>query len=647
MKTNFLLFLLFIGIIQPITLFSQVNLINPNKSISVKAGPFSGVQTYIPPPQDYLLNPNYRTAFINVTYDAGFNQNLPAKAAFQRAVDILSTLIFSSVVIEVKANFIPLSTGTLGSARPANLAYNFSPTSNYDLNTLYPIALANKIAQYDLDPINEDIVCNFNINYNSWYFGTNGSTPFNKYDFVTVVLHELMHGLGFYSLPDVNSNGIGTLLSFVPYYSIYDKFVQNTGGQSIKSFPEGSIQLGNQLTGNALTWNGYNAYNQNTPSGLNPKIYSPATYSPPSSYAHWNENYFFQGNANSLMTPNINMGESIHDPGNVSIGLLKDIGWAVTFTTGIGDYITINPFNVQLTQGSTLNLYANFYDQNEPSYVVEYWYELEVYKSGGKYIHKSKAKAYPTSGLSWSFNIAYLPYGPTWIRGNNGDVLGKITVFTKDQRGYTNFESVPISIKHVPEKPEIQLKSVGDKSLTFSYYSYGATNYTIYYDTDPGQPYSGNQAIQGSSGFSATPGLNTITLSNLTNNINYYLSIKGVNTAGFSVYSNELLAMPTNSTGPCNGCNATNRSINDDFKIKSLIFPNPANRTLNFITKDLIEINIKDITGKTIREINLDKNFSDEEYTLNCEDFANGIYLAVFLNKYNQTFTEKLIIQHQ
>ncbi len=645
MKTNFLLILLFIGIFLPITLFSQVNFIKPNKNISVKAGPFSGVQTNVPPPDDYLLNPNYRSSFIFVKYDAGFDANLPAKAAFQHAVNILSTMISSSVPIEVQANFISLQTGTLGSASPAELYYNFSSTANYDLNTLYPVALANKIAQIDLNPNEVDIICNFNKNYNSWYFGTNGSTPGNKYDFVTVVMHEIMHGLGFYSLPDVNSNGIGTLLSYAPLYSIYDKFVQNTGGQSIKSFPEGSIQLGNQLTGNALTWNGIYAYGQN-PSGLNPKLYAPATFSPPSSYAHWDENYFFQGNANSLMTPSINMGESIHNPGNVSIGLLKDIGWAVNFTTGIGDYITINTFNEQLTQGTTLNLYANFYDENEPSYVVEYWYELEVYKSGGKYIHKSKAPAYPTNGLSWSFNIAFLPFGPAWIRGNNGDVLGKITVFTKDQSGYTNSKSVPITIKHVPDKPEIQLNSVGDKSLTFSYYSYGATNYTVYYDINPGQPYTGNQAIQGSSGFSATPGLNTITLSNLTNNINYYLTIKGVNTAGSSVYSNELLAMPTNSTGPGGGHNP-NKSINDDYKIKSLIFPNPANKTINFTTKDILEINIKDVTGKTIRKINLGSNFSDELYTLNCEEYADGIYFAVFLNKVNETFIKKLIIQHQ
>lgn len=31
------------------------------------------------------------------------------------------------------------------------------------------------------------------------YFGTDGNTPANQYDFVTVFMHELTHGLGFTS----------------------------------------------------------------------------------------------------------------------------------------------------------------------------------------------------------------------------------------------------------------------------------------------------------------------------------------------------------------------------------------------------------------------------------------------------------------
>ena len=30
-----------------------------------------------------------------------------------------------------------------------------------------------------------------------WYFGTDGNTPAGDFDFVTVVMHELAHGLGY------------------------------------------------------------------------------------------------------------------------------------------------------------------------------------------------------------------------------------------------------------------------------------------------------------------------------------------------------------------------------------------------------------------------------------------------------------------
>ncbi len=58
-----------------------------------------------------------------------------------------------------------------------------------------------------------------------WYLGTDGNTPVTKYDLVTVVIHELCHGLGFFDSMDaensLGSYGLGT----IPV--IYDKFVEN------------------------------------------------------------------------------------------------------------------------------------------------------------------------------------------------------------------------------------------------------------------------------------------------------------------------------------------------------------------------------------------------------------------------------------
>jgi len=66
------------------------------------------------------------------------------------------------------------------------------------MNTYYVVAMAEKMAGKDLnDPANPDIVMSFNTQFD-WYFGLDGNVPSDKYDFVSVILHEIGHGLGFY-----------------------------------------------------------------------------------------------------------------------------------------------------------------------------------------------------------------------------------------------------------------------------------------------------------------------------------------------------------------------------------------------------------------------------------------------------------------
>ena len=61
-------------------------------------------------------------------------------------------------------------------------------------------ALADKRVGSDLDVGEPDIITSFNSNAAvGWYFGTDGNTPPSQQDFVSVVLHEIGHGLGFTS----------------------------------------------------------------------------------------------------------------------------------------------------------------------------------------------------------------------------------------------------------------------------------------------------------------------------------------------------------------------------------------------------------------------------------------------------------------
>ena len=315
-------------------------------------GTNNNANTSVPPPpmQKLFGDGNYLTMeqsqFI-VTY-TGFTDE--AKEAFQYAVDICNSLIRSPVPIRIDASFTDLggSSGvfenrriTLGSARPAGWK---SPGS---LNLWFPEALADKRAGRDLENGESDIITRFNSHRDAnWYFGTDGNTPSGKRDFVSTVLHEIAHGLGFTSFARVkvqsffgstSSIGPGSLRGADPNLAyIYDFFVENGSGITIMSSADPSDNLKNQFTSNDLFWNGKKGVEAND--GILPQLYAPSSWSQGSSYTHLDEDTFPAGNANSLMTPRLGSQEAIHNPGPIALGMLEDMGWTINkapvFTDG-------------------------------------------------------------------------------------------------------------------------------------------------------------------------------------------------------------------------------------------------------------------------------------------------------------------------
>ena len=165
-----------------------------------------------------------------ISYDGageGFNDPTPIAAvggnpgttigaqrfnAFQHAANIWGALIDSPVVIRVGARFDPLScsptSAVLGSAGPTNAVRDFAgaPVAN----TWFAIALGNSLFGSDLIPGQDDVSATFNSAIGTtcsfplgWYYGLDGNPPGNQLDFVTVVLHEMGHGLGFLTFVDL------------------------------------------------------------------------------------------------------------------------------------------------------------------------------------------------------------------------------------------------------------------------------------------------------------------------------------------------------------------------------------------------------------------------------------------------------------
>ncbi len=288
----------------------------------------------VPPPDAFLQRAQgvgAQTATITVNYNGTWDAN--AQNAFQYAVDIWKTLITSPVAITVDAYWEDLTAiygpGVLGAAG-ATSAWRDFPGALVP-GTWYPAALANKLAGSDISSGTE-IEASFNSTFSNpgWHFGTDGQ-PGAEIDFVSVVLHELGHGLGF----------AGSMWKGGPYCStssacwgrgsgypfIYDRFAIDGSGQYlISSFANNSPELAAQLTSGSIYFNGTNAVKAN--GNANVKLYAPGAWSQGSSYAHLDN--VFDGTPNALMTFSIANGESIHNPGSVTLCMFKDMGWTVT-----------------------------------------------------------------------------------------------------------------------------------------------------------------------------------------------------------------------------------------------------------------------------------------------------------------------------
>lgn len=295
---------------------------------------------HVPTPSSYDPSAPF-TATFEVTY-SGFS--VEAQAAFQRAVDIWSQHLVSSVPIKVQANWTPLGTNVLGSANTTALFRNLpgQPLAN----SWYPSALADAISGVDQwtvagQPNQVDMQTRFSSNFTNWYYGLDGNTPGGSFDLVTVVLHELGHGLGFTGSAQVTSQGIGThSQGGLPY--AYDRWVEDVDGVPMLNgsvYPNNSAELAAFLqssapgtgTGGNVFFDGlYTRPTLGADTGLPPRLYSPAQWDQGSSYSHFNDRAFAADNPNALMTPFVEGGESHDAPGPITCALFKDIGWPLS-----------------------------------------------------------------------------------------------------------------------------------------------------------------------------------------------------------------------------------------------------------------------------------------------------------------------------
>lgn len=278
---------------------------------------------------DYLnLDPNFTEA-----------QFEAAKASFQSAIDIWAKNVDSEVPIYVIALFQPLGEGVLGSA---GSGFIYANVPGLQRDTWYGNALADKLVGEDVNPEVYDITARFSTVFPNWYFGTDGNTPDTDYDFRSVVLHELCHGLGFFGSMYVdNATGVGDWGFGIPdpvFPAIYDRYAYDRPGKLlIKKYPNFSTKLGKVLLDDPLLFRGRNTIIRTRGKGA--KIFTVLDsdevgdipgltdiWLPGSSYSHL-DYLTYTGTKEGLMVPFLSQGVAFNAPGQIVKGMFDDMGW--------------------------------------------------------------------------------------------------------------------------------------------------------------------------------------------------------------------------------------------------------------------------------------------------------------------------------
>jgi hypothetical protein len=182
--------------------------------------------------------------------------------AFQHAANLWGATLTSNVPIRVGASFVPLTCTATGAVLGSAGAYEiFSDFPNAPkASTWYPGALAAKLAGADQsDPANPHIVARFNSRLGlfpdclpgaPFYLGLDNNFG-NGIDLVTVLLHELGHGLGFQTFTDDET---GAEILDTP--SIWDHFLLDNRNNKLWVNMTNAERVASAISGTGLSWNG-------------------------------------------------------------------------------------------------------------------------------------------------------------------------------------------------------------------------------------------------------------------------------------------------------------------------------------------------------------------------------------------------------
>ena len=281
--------------------------------------------------------PETRTGF-NLPFTLSGNLNANQQAATLYALDIWSEVLTGIIPVDINVRSVNMGGGGVigGSYRTPNYW-------NPETQTWYCSALGNQMAGYNVVPSQRDIRLEMNSQFN-FYYDTTGNPGSNQMDWITIMLHEVCHGLGFYGLVGNNGNYSYTTSNggsgSTSYPSSYDRqLYQGATGDvcltDLTTSQRAALVKSNNLYAGAPGSNLLAATE-----GNRIQMYAPSSWASGSSVSHWDQNVTFT----TFMRPFANYAWKLHTIGTRKIGMMLDLGWPPSFVpvTDIVDVPTIS-----------------------------------------------------------------------------------------------------------------------------------------------------------------------------------------------------------------------------------------------------------------------------------------------------------------
>lgn len=299
---------------------------------------------------------------------------------FEYAARLLEQVIISGVPIIIDASFDPLtpcnaSSGVIGSASANGWVLNFpgAPISN----TYYPQALANSLSGSDQFTGAADITAMFNSNVGtpgclsskSYYYGLDGNASGSEIDFLSLILHEIIHGLGFQTVVNLSTGTKANGYNDAYMRHLEDHSIDKNWGDT---FPPSQAMSNAERATSAkddgdLHWTGSNVIANlgGLTGGVDQghmQMYAPMSLNTSASVSHFNAN----------TTPNELM-EHILPSNQDNIGLarflLDDIGWPM-FASNAPIISAVNDFTLKSDETADIDFAVMDNDTDPTSLLV-------------------------------------------------------------------------------------------------------------------------------------------------------------------------------------------------------------------------------------------------------------------------------------